>query len=107
MLAAAIRVRGDRGRFDLIPFHEATVAQINTAIDLLRAAKIGGRRIPKTVRARVEQFAADLPEPPPGARVRDRVPLRRSTDGRVMMSIHAFALDDIPAVIRALRKHLV
>ena len=52
-----------------------------------------------------ERLAADLasvlPPPPPGVHRGTRVSVKRGVDGRLAISFHAIAVDDLPAFLAA------
>lgn len=92
-----LRVRDPSGRFRSVSFHEATPSQIREAIQLAAESKVARQKVPESWERLAEQLASALPPPPPGAQRRSRVSLKRGADGRVLVSFHAIAVDELPA----------
>lgn len=94
-----LRVRDAGGRFRSVSFHEATPSQIREAIQLAAERKLNRHQLPETWEQLASELGAALPPPPPGVRRGSRVSLKRGRDGRLAISFHAVAVDDLPAFI--------
>jgi len=94
-----LRVRDPNGRFRSVSFHEATPSQIREAIQLAAESKVARQQVPETWEKIADQLAAALPPPPPGVHRGGRVSLKRGADGRLAVSFHAIAVDDLPAFV--------
>jgi len=107
LMAAQIRVRGERGRYRLMSLHEATAQQIAEAARLMKGSKRGARRVPKAFRGRMEKLAEILPAAPAGTRSGRRVRVLRGDDGRLALTFQAIPYDELKAFVAALQQHAV
>lgn len=104
-----LRVRDSNGRFRSVSFHEATPSQIREAIQLAAESKLARQQVPETWERLSEELAAALPPPPAGVHRGSRISLKRGSDGRLAVSFHAIAVEDLPAFVaecERLFKHL-
>lgn len=107
LLAVRFRIPGPTGRFESVPFDEATVTQIEDATRLVLSSQDRGED-DEELSGRAERLEAELPDKPPGTGRRgSRVKLETGTDGRVAISISAIPLDELDAAVEAIRKHLL
>lgn len=100
-----LRVRADDGRFVAVTLNQATAEEIRGALATLREQP-APKRIPAALRQRMRALAEHLPEAPPGAHRGSRIRLRRANDGRVAITFHAIAADDLAAFVQAIQQHL-
>jgi len=106
ILATDLRVRGEEGRFEKVPFVEATQAQVWEAVELLGEAKVRRVPVPKEVGQRAKALEKALPPAPQGLKRGARVRLSRGKDGRLAATFRAIPLDELEQFVEALRAHL-
>lgn len=106
LVATDLRFRDSSGRFRSVSFHEATPSQIREAIQLVSEGKLSRQRVPEGWERLTEELSLELPPAPPGVHRGSRISLRRSLDGRLAVSFHAIAVDDLPAFIAACERLL-
>jgi len=99
LVASDLRVRDQSGKFRSVSFHEATPTQIRAAIQLLAETRVSRQRVPELWEKRAEQLAARLPPAPPGVHRGKRVSVKRGLDGRLALSFHAVAVQDLPSFL--------
>lgn len=107
LLAADIQWRDRHGRYVSVPFHEASVLQIRSAIQLLQEARQAKRRPSPELRKRAERLEQKLPPPPAGVSAGSRIRLRRARDGRVAITFAAIPVDELDQFIEAVRTYLL
>jgi hypothetical protein len=107
LLATEIKLRGERGRWTTIPFHDAKTREIREAIALLEDGRQARRRVSVDLGKRARRLAEALPAPPAGVSAGQRVRLRKARDGRVAVTFTAIPLDELEAFLRAVREHLL
>jgi hypothetical protein len=95
LMETDLRVRDRSGRFRSISFHEATPSQIRDAIHLMGEARASRRQIPEEWERRISELARALPPAPAGLHRSKRVSIKRGLDGRLALSFHAIALQDL------------
>jgi len=106
LVATDLRFRDSSGRFRSVSFHEATPSQIREAIQLVSEGKLSRQRVPEGWERLTEELSLELPPAPPGVHRGSRISVRRSLDGRLAVSFHAIAVDDLPAFIAACERLL-
>lgn len=104
LIALDLRVRGDNGRFRSVPFHEATVAEIQEAIAGLDTG--GGPRLEDGLDARLKRLETAMPAAI-GRAGGARVSASRARDGRVALTFRQVPLDELESFIAALRAELL
>jgi hypothetical protein len=106
LVATDLRFRDASGRFRSVSFHEATPSQIREAIQLVAESKLSRPRVPESWERLTEELSLALPPAPPGVHRGSRVSVTRSADGRLAVSFHAIAVDDLPAFVTACQRLL-
>lgn len=106
LLSAELRLRGEDGRFTLVPFHDATAAQVREAARLMRDARRGGRRAhdASAMLDRAKRLATALPEAPKGIGRGERVKVQTGEDGRLALSFSAIPVDRLGEFIALLEQ---
>jgi len=99
LMSTDLRVRDASGRFRSISFHEATPSQIRDAIQLMGEPKPTRRPIPEEWERRASELAKALPPAPAGLHKSKRVSVERGLDGRLALSFHAIAVQDLAAFL--------
>lgn len=108
LIALDLRLRGPTGRFTTVPFHEATVRQIQDAIAVLEARRDAPPRIEAALDARVTALEAALPAVPAGVRAVDqRVEVQRAKNGAMTISFRQIPLDELEGFLEAVRAELL
>lgn len=108
LLAADLRLRDARGRFVSVPFHEASLRQIEAALALLLDARDARPKLDDGLDARLKRLDAALPVPPAGVRpVRERVQVQRARDGKISLSFRQIPLDELEGFLEAVRRELL
>lgn len=108
LIALDLRLRDARGRFITVPFHTASVRQIQDAIQLLGARGSGAAKLEDGLDARLSRLESSLPAPAAGLRqAKRRVEAVRTRDGKVSLSFRQIPLDDLEAFVAALRRELL
>lgn len=105
LIAADLRLRGADGRFDSVPFHTATVAQLQDAVAEL-VARAQGKRLGKNdeLGVRLAALAKVLPPPPKGmSPAAERVTVAKTRSGKVALTFRQIPLDELDVFIEALR----
>lgn len=105
LLASTITYRNEHGRYQSVPFHEASTRQIRDAIDVLETRRSAKRRVSKAWRVKAAQCNLALGDPPAGI-PKQRVTLRRTARGRIVANFRGIPVDELDAFVRALKKHL-
>lgn len=106
LIAADLRLRGRRGHFVSVPFHEATVRQVQDAINL--AVQSRPRALPGGLDGDtagwLDRLEAALPGVPDGVRpARRRVEAQRTRSGKILLTFRQIALEDLEGFMDALR----
>ncbi len=99
LVATDLRLRDSTGRFRSVSFHEATPSQIRDAIHLLAETRASRQRLPELWEERASELASALPPAPPGVHRGKRVRVQRGRDGRLALSFHAIAVEDLAAFL--------
>ena len=107
LIASDLRVRDTSGRFRSVSFHEATPSQIRDAIHLMVDARVPRRQIPEEWERRVSELARALPPAPAGLHRSKRVSIKRGLDGRLALSFHAIAVQDLAVFLTECERLLV
>lgn len=104
LIAADLRLRGEHGRFVSVPFHEATVRQLQDAVAELVAGarpRLSGK---DDLGARLVKLSKTLPAVPRGlSPAAERVSVARSRSGKVALTFRQIPLDELGAFIAALQ----
>jgi len=66
--------------------------------------KRGQQKLPETWERLAAERATAAP-PPPGVHRGNRLSLKRGTDGRLAVTCHAVAVDDLPAFVAQCERH--
>ena len=107
LLAAVIQIRGDDGRWQSLPMHEASLRQIQQATGLVRRRQAAREDAAEARRAARAERLARLEAALPAAGAPAPVKVRARGDGRVTWRFPAISEDDMPAFIDALRAEFV
>ena len=106
LIAADLRLRGPGGRYTSVPFHTATIRQLQEAIIVATAR----RALPvyaDDLDARLVRLKAALPPPPPGmTAAKDRVEVARTRGGAVALTFRQIPLTELAAFVAALQAEL-
>lgn len=108
LIAAELRNRGEDGRFVAVPFHRASVSQIDEAIQIeLRRQRAGPSRPPEGLGDLVERIGAVLPAVPRGMRAaKTQVETSKSKRGEVVFTFKQIPLSELRAFLAAVEKEL-
>lgn len=96
LVAAKLRLRGERGRFETVSFHEASSRQVREAIRVLETTR--SRGLPEETQARAERLGRALAELGGG-----EVRVRRRRDGGFALSLRDIPMEQLAALADALR----
>ena len=110
LIAADLRLRGDDGRYTRVPFHTATLRQIQEAVQLQAALPAPQTRAEPDLAARLDRLAAGLPAVPRGlAAAKRRVETLRAKDGSVALTFRQIPATptDLRAFIALLQQTLL
>lgn len=106
ILGMAIKVRNERGKFESVKFGKATIRQLKAAIAQVQAPVSQEPDVDDATVARLAALDTALPEAPKGTVHGKRIRLVTGTDGRVAMNLQGLPIDQLDAVLKALRAHL-
>lgn len=102
LIATDLKNRGPDGRFVSVPFHEASVRQIDEAIRIELARQRRGRADPD-LGALIERLQGALPAPPAGLRAaKRRVEVTRTRAGEVSLTFRQIPLAELRVFAAAL-----
>lgn len=108
LIAADLRIRGPSGRFLSVPFHQASVRQVQEAVRLAAAGR--SPRLSSSgdgLSERLSRLKAALPPPPAGMAVaKERVEVARTRGGEVALTFRQIPLKDLAAFVAALQAEL-
>ena len=108
LIAADLRLRDARGRFITVPFHEASVRQIQDAIAVQSARRSARPSLDEGLGDRLDRLEAALPAPVAGMRkAKRRVEVLRSRGGEVSLSFRQIPLEQLDAFLQAVRAELL
>ena len=101
--ALRLRVRGERGAWDTVPFAEASPEVIRAAAREVADTR-SKRQVPKALRERMAQLSVALPALSQRAPAR-RVRVARHPSGKLMATFKDVPVDEIPAFIAMLQEY--
>lgn len=108
LFALDLRLRDPRGRYVTVPFHEASVRQIQDAIALLDARDSARPQLEDGLEARLDRLEGTLPPPAAGIRpAKRRVEVVRTRGGKVSLSFRQIPLDELEAFLEAVRREML
>lgn len=108
LIALDLRLRDERGRYITVPFHTASVRQVQDAIALLGERGNAQVRLEEALEARLSRLESALPAPAAGLRpAKQRVEVVRTRGGRVSLSFRQIPLDELEGFVDAIRRELL
>lgn len=105
LLALKVQLRGEDGKWKIVPFIDASAAQIRQAVHNLGVRR-RNTRLPAQLHDRVTRFNGALPTVS-AAFETTRVALKRRRDGTLMLRMDGVPVDDLELFVVALRAHLL
>lgn len=103
VFAASIRIRGDRGRFELVSMNDASAKQVREATRLLEETRQAARRVSGPVAEQLDALRQAIPS---RTGAEQSVSARLDSDGEVLLDFRRIELSALPAFIEALREHM-
>lgn len=108
LIALDLRLRDERGRYITVPFHTASVRQVQDAIAVLTERSSRPAKLDEDLDARLGRLVSGLPAPAAGLRpVKERVEVVRTREGKVSLSFRQIPLEELAAFVEAIRRELL